>query len=199
MRWKTVLVFVAAALLVLGGCGDDDASPPDTAPATSAPSGDATDDGVDDATDDGVDDAADPAPVVVPIDVDPCTLVTADEVAAAIGVDVADGAFEPPIACSFDVGPGAGVQLLVVVDDGEGRFIAPSRLFVEYLALVPDGEAEMIDGLGERAVYSSAFRGLAVDAGGGRFVAVVVNGGYAELAAPRDEFVAVARLVLPRL
>ena len=199
--WRSRAVGVVVLVALLGACGGDDGAPPTDAVTTAVPG--AEDGGVDDdaAVDDaGVDEATDDStPVVVPVDVDPCTLLTPDEVEAVTGLAVVAVTEETAIGCVFDLGPEAGVDVVVVVDDGEGRFIAPSFLFTEYLALVPAGEAEVISGVGERAVYSASFRGLAVDAGGGRYLAVAANGGYAELSEPRDEFIELARLAVARL
>jgi hypothetical protein len=64
--------------------------------------------------------------------------------------------------------------------------------------MVADGEAEFIDEVGEQALCCP-FRAIAVDAGGGRFIAVSVGGGYTELAEPRDVLVSLARAALGRL
>jgi len=85
---------------------------------------------------------------------------------------------------------------LVNVDDGEGRFGAPAALFDGYMA---EEGAEIIPDLGVAAVYVQGFRGLAVDAGGGRYIALGVNGGYGELAEPRDVLVELATAALGRL
>ncbi len=73
-------------------------------------------------------------------------------------------------------------------------------LFTNYMDLADDGTAELVADLGVAAVYSPSFRGLAVDAGDGRFVAVGLNGGYPEeLAEPRDALVALASAAIARL
>jgi hypothetical protein len=130
------------------------------------------------------------------VEVPPCDLVNVDEVAAAAGLSVAESRDEPPISCVFDFGEEAGVAIFVHVDDGEGRFGAPAALFDDYMA---EGSAEIIPDLGVAAVYVEGFRGLAVDAGGGRFIALGVNGGYGELAEPRDVLIALATAALGRL
>jgi hypothetical protein len=99
------------------------------------------------------------------------------------------------ITCVFDIGADSGVAVFVAIDDGLGRLAGPASLYAAY---VEEG-AEAISGLGESAVYSSGFRTIAVDAGGGRFFAVGVNGGYSELAEPRDVLIELAAAALVRL
>ncbi len=67
------------------------------------------------------------------------------------------------------------------------------------MAKVAEGSAETVPDLGVAAVYSQAFRGLAVDAGSGRFIGLGVNGGYGELAEPRDVLIELAAAALGRL
>ena len=138
-------------------------------------------------------------PDVVPVVVSPCSLVNEEEVAAAAGLTVSEIRDEPPISCVFEFGEEVGVAIFVNVDDGEGRFGAPAGLFDEYMAMVADGSAEIVSGLGVAAVYVQGFRGLAVDAGGGRFIGLGVNGGYAELSEPRDVLIDLAGAALGRL
>ena len=189
-------MLVVVALLGLVGCGDDDAGPIDSA-TTALPAEGGASDGSGDGRD-AADDPVVPAPTVVGIEADPCDLLGADEVASAVGVAVVATSSDRPTECGFDLGAEAGVQVVLVVDDGAGGLIAPSWLFDEYLALVADGEAEMVDGVGERAVYATPYRAIAVDVGGGRYLAVLVNGGYAELAEPRDALVELGRLAASR-
>ncbi len=176
------LIGLAAVLLaVLPACGGggstaETAAPPTTsAPTTDAPEGS-----------------------VVPITTAPCDLLTAEEVAGATGLTVEEVRDEPPIYCDFDLASEAGVYLQVIIEDGEGRLGGAANLLEEYLLLVEQGEAEMIAGVGEQAVCCP-FRTIAVDAGGGRFFAVGVSGGYGELAEPLEVLVSLARLVLGRL
>jgi ABC-type transport system substrate-binding protein len=136
---------------------------------------------------------------VTPITVDPCTLVTTEEVTAATGLAVTEVKNESPTTCIFDFGQEAGVAIFLSVDDGEGGFTAPSSLFENYTALVADGGAETIADLGAAAVFAQSYRGLAVDAGGGRFFALGVNGGYGQLAEPRDAFIGLAGIAAGRL
>ena len=135
----------------------------------------------------------------VSVAVSPCDLVTADEVTAAAGLTVAESGTESPISCVFDFGEEAAVAIFVNVDDGEGRFGAPASLFENYMAMVAEGSAELVPDLGAAAVYVQGFRGLAVDAGDGRFIAFGVNGGYGELAEPRDVLIELAVAALGRL
>ncbi len=175
------------ALIVLSACGDDGG------PATSSPlttSAAAT----------TVTTTPEPTTVaVVAVEVAPCDLLTADEVGAAAGLAVAEVVEEPPITCVFDLGTDAGVDVFVAVEDAQGRLGGPAALFDGYADLVETGEAEAISGLGEAALYAPGFRGLAVDAGGGRFIALGVNGGHQQLQDPRDVLVSLAGLALGRL
>jgi hypothetical protein len=136
---------------------------------------------------------------VVPVEAAPCSLVTVDEVAAAAGLTVVESREEPPISCVYDFGEEAGVAIFVNIDDGEGRFIAPASMFDNYMGMVAEGSAEIVPDLGVAAVYAQGYRGLAVDAGGGRFIALGVNGGYGELAEPRDVLIELAAAALGRL
>jgi hypothetical protein len=135
---------------------------------------------------------------VVAMDIAPCDLLTADEVAAATGLAVEEVRDEPPIDCVYDLGADAGVDVYVTIEDGQGRLAAPANLLEEYLLLVADGEAEVVTGVGEQAVCCP-FRAIAVDAGGGRFIAVSVGGLYTELAEPRDVLISLAETALGRL
>ncbi|MGB9357678.1 MAG: DUF3558 family protein [Acidimicrobiia bacterium] len=135
----------------------------------------------------------------VAVDAAPCSLVTADEVSAAAGLTVVESGEESPTSCVYDFGADTGVAIFVNVDDGEGGFFAPSTVFDNYMEIVAEGSAETVPNLGAAAVYSQQYRGLAVDAGGGRFIALGVNGGYAELAEPRDALVELATLAMSRL
>jgi hypothetical protein len=93
------------------------------------------------------------------------------------------------------VGEDTGVAVFLSVEDGEGRTSGAASLFSAY----SDEDGEDVSGLGDAAVYSETFRTLAVDAGGGRFFAIGVNGGFSELAEPRDALVELATVVLGRL
>ena len=171
---------LSGAGLLLAACGGDAA--PDTTAATEAPAATTTTA------------AADVG--VVPMDVSPCALVTVEEVAAAAGLQVVESGADGPISCVFDFGEQTGVAIFLNIDDGEGRFGAPASVFESYMAT--EG-AESIPGLGEAAVYVQGFRGLAVDAGDGRYIGLGVNGGYGELAEPRDVLVELAAAALGRL
>lgn len=136
---------------------------------------------------------------VVAIEVPPCDLVTSEEVAAATGLNVGAGSDQPPISCVFLIGDDTGVDIYLNADDGEGRGIGPAAVFEAYKEMVAGGSGEAVTGLGEAAFYSQGFRTLVVDAGGGRFIAVGVNGGYQELDSPRDALVSIATTALGRL
>ena len=136
---------------------------------------------------------------IVPIVVNPCNLVEMDEVAVSAGLAVAETSNDSPITCVYNFGEDAGVSIFLNIEDGEGRFGAPASLFENYMDLVPDGSAEVISDLGEAAVYAQGFRGLAVDAGGGQFIGLGVNGGYGNLAEPRDVLIELAAIALERL
>lgn len=136
---------------------------------------------------------------IVAVEVPPCDLLTPDEVFSATGLDVEEVREDPPITCIFDPGAEAGVQVFVTVDDGQGRPGGPAAVFEAYTALIEDGEAEAIADLGEGAVYAPGFRGLAVDAGGGRFIGLGINGGYQQLQDPRDVLIRLAAAALERL
>lgn len=184
------IAFVAAGIAVVvaacGGQASDQESVTTNAPATTAPATTA------------------PAPAtaegeVVPVDADPCDLMEIEEVATAAGLSVDEARNESSISCVFDFGEEAGVAIFVNVEDGAGRLSGPASLFDNYMATVADGSAEVIPDLGAAAVYSQDFRGLAIDAGGGRFIALGVSGGYGELAEPRDVLIELAAIALDRL
>jgi len=137
--------------------------------------------------------------VGVAVEVSPCDLLTPDEVSLATGLNVEEVSEDSPITCVFDLGVEAGVDVFVAVDDGQGRPSGPAAVFEGYTALIEDGEAEAVAGLGEGAVYAPGFRGLAVDAGGGRFIGLGINGGYQQLQDPRDVLISLAAAALERL
>jgi len=136
---------------------------------------------------------------VVGIEVPPCGLISAVEVAAATGLDVEEVIEESPTTCVFDLGVEAGVDVFITVDDGRGSLTGPAALFEGYADLIEAGEAEAIDGLGADAVYAPGFRGIAVDAGGGRFIGLGINGSYQQLQDPRRALVSLAAAALARL
>jgi hypothetical protein len=180
-------------MMLLAACGGNDDAATTAGANTQAESTTTT------AVESGSTSSATTGADVVPIAAAPCDLLTADEVEEATGLPVVEVIDEPPITCLFDLGADAGVDLFVVVEDGEGRLRGPAAVFAAYAELVADGEAEPIDGLGAAALYAPGFRGLEVDAGGGRFVGIGINGGFTELADPRDELITLARLMLSRL
>ena len=69
----------------------------------------------------------------------------------------------------------------------------------DYSSRLGDEHTAAIDGLADGAVYDSGFRGLAVDAGDGRYFVVAVGGGFGALDQPRDPLVELAHAVLGRL
>lgn len=182
IRWWAM---VSVLVLTVAACsaGDDAAGPPTTAgngpEVTPAATAEITD--------------------AVAVRVAPCDLLTAADVEAATGFTVVDVIDDPPLACLFDLGEDAGVDVFVTADDGEGRIVGPAAVFESYAELVAAGDAEAIDGLGETAYFSQEFRGLVVHAGGGRYVGVGVNGGFTELAEPGDVLIALAEVALDRL
>lgn len=195
---------VCALLMLSAGCGGDDTtadSPPVRVAdgASDLATGTASDSSLEATAGETTTPEVEASSVVV-VDVAPCDLVTADEIAAAIGlavVAVDDDPVLPPNGCVFDLGVSATV--FVSVDDGQGRMTGPASLFDGYMADVGES-AELISELGAAAVYSSQFRTLAVDAGAGRYFAVGLSGGYpGELAEPHDALVALATAAMARL
>ncbi len=183
---RSALALGAALALALAACGGG-GTPAPAAP-TSAPADGATE--APSSTDSGS---------VVAVDTAPCDLLTAEEVEAATGLSVAEVRDEPPISCVFDLGAEAGVSVFVSVEDGEGRAMGPAAVFDAYGALVDTGEAENVGGVGSAAIFAPGFRGLVVDAGQGRFIALGVNGGFNELDAPLDALATLARAAVDRL
>ena len=130
---------------------------------------------------------------------DPCELLTAAEVDDATSLTVLEVRNEPPNACVYDFGPDVAVAIFVSIDDGQGRSTTPADVFQNYGLLIETGDAEAITGLGVEAVYASGFRGIAVDVGDGTFLALGVNGGYTELAEPREALIALAEIAVQNL
>ena len=130
---------------------------------------------------------------------EPCDLLTTAEVEEATGLAVLEVREEPPISCVYDMGPDASVAIFVSIDDGQGRATAPASVFESYMALIENGEAEAVADLGTEAVYAPSYRGMAIDAGDAVFIAVGVNGGYTELAEPRDALIDLARSAVEEL
>ena len=127
-----------------------------------------------------------------------CALLSAAEVAAATGLDVVEVVEESPTFCVFDLGAEAGVDVFLTMGRKGGSGSA-ALAFEEYTKLIETGRAEAIAGLGEGAVYAAGFRGLALDAGGGRLVLLGINGGYRHLQDPRDALIELATAALERL
>lgn len=183
----TRAVVFCCALLLLASCGGDDAD--EAAPTSSAAAPDETTVTLGEA----------PSGEVVAITAEPCSLLTAEEVAAATGLAVTDAIPDSSTTCVFDLGAEAGVDIFITVDDGAGRMTSPSAVYADYAARVGDGSAVAIDGVGAGAFYDSGFRAIAVDAGGGRFFVVGVNGGYQALEQPRDALISLAENAVVRL
>jgi len=187
---------VCGVLVLLAGCGGDD-STPNASPAASSTVGAGS------TTGSTVVDSTTIAPdvgSVASIEMAPCELVTSPEVAAATGLTVVavdNDPVLPPNGCVFDVGVTA--EVFVSIDDGQGRVTGAASMFEGYTAEI-GSSAEPIPELGASAVYSSAFRTLAVEAGEGRFFAVGLSGGYPEeLSEPLDALVALATAAIGRL
>jgi len=183
-RWS-----LCCAMLLLASCGGD--SGEDAATTTNAQNSAPTT--IADPT------TLDSSPAAVAIDVSPCSLVTADEVAEATGLAVVDSTPQPPITCVFDLGVDSGVDVFVAVDDGQGRLSGPASLFADYSARISDGSAEAITDIGEAAVFDAGFRTIAIEAGDGRYFAVGVNGRFQALQDPRDALIELAAAAIDRL
>lgn len=175
-----IALAVACCVVVLAACSADDPAPSTTAAAQPASTTEAE-------------------PEIVAITAAPCSLADAAGVADATGLAIEPGRDDGPITCRFDLTETPGVHVAVIIEDGERRLGGAAAIFDGYLALVPEGGAEEIPGLGAAALYAPGFRGLAVDADGGRFFAVAIGGGYQALAEPREALIAVARDVLSGL
>lgn len=183
------LTWMVLLMVVLAGCGGGGTAVTDTAPESTAASSTAASETTTTTVEAGG---------IVPLEVPPCDLLTAEEVEAATGLLVEEVRDEPPISCVFDLASEAGEYIEVIIEDGQGRFGGAANLLSEYLLLVEDGEAEVVGDVGEQAVCCP-FRAIAVDAGGGRFFAVAVGGGYGALAEPLEVLVTLAGSVLGRL
>ncbi|MCJ7725836.1 MAG: DUF3558 domain-containing protein [Acidimicrobiia bacterium] len=170
---------LAAAALLLAACGADSGGTTTAVPAVATT-------------------VAIPDPGITPIEIAPCELLTAEEVADATGYPVTGVRDEPPISCVFDLDTGGNVFVFVSIEDGMGRFSGAANLFEQYTLLIGDGETEAVDDLGEGAVCCP-FRTMAVDAGGGRFVAVGVSGSFDALAEPLEALNTLAEAILARL
>lgn len=196
-------VVICGLLVLAGGCGGDDATsdPPSTSdpPETSDPPAETVVDT--EPAPAASNDSDNDSDTVVAIELAACELVTSDDVAAATGMTIVTAGADPalgPNGCVFDVGLSADV--FVSIDDGQGRMTSPASMFGFYMEDISDGAAELVPELEQPAVYSPGFRGLAVDAGDGRFFAVGLSGAYPdELAEPREILMALAAAALERL
>ena len=187
---RLLSVVLGGALLFISACSDSS----DTSISTTTISTDSP-------TAVSVDTSPNSAPTsTVAIDgTEPCDLLTATEVEAATGLTVLEVREEPPIYCVFDFDADPGVAVFVSIDDGQARAAAPANVFESYAEMMDNGEAEAITGLGAGAVYAPSYRALAVDVGDGVFIAVGINGGYTELAEPRDALIVLAQAAVDRL
>jgi hypothetical protein len=196
-----VACLLGTALLLFSACSDSDdastttdasisseASTPASVGTTSPPTATST------ATA-----TSSPASTLAIDGIEPCGLLTTAEVEEATGLAVLDVREELPISCVYDMGPDAGVAIFVSIDDGQGRATAPTSVFESYTALIENGEAEAIADLGSDSVYAPSYRGLAIDAGDAVFIVVGVNGGYIQLAEPRDALIDLARAAVDQL
>lgn len=170
--------------MVLVGCGGDDA------PASGTTAG---------TTPTAIGTPTAGADAVVAMKVAPCTLITAAEVEAATGIRVQETRDTPPVSCVFDLGKEAGVAVFVAIEDGQGRMVGAHAVFKAMKDAVATGDAEPVAGLGQAAFYAPRVRGVAVDAGQGRFITVGVNGGFNSLQDPRKALIALAEAALRRL
>jgi hypothetical protein len=74
-----------------------------------------------------------------------------------------------------------------------------AAIFDDYGERASSGGTEQIPGLGSSAYFDGGFQAVAVDAGGGRYFVVGVNGTFGGLSDPRDTLIALADLALARL
>lgn len=184
--WIAVTVLAVSC----GGSNDTEPSPePDVpvetggTPTTAEPSADQN--------------AAPSEPVA--IDLPACDALTTEQVEAATALSVVDTAEDGPATCVYDLGDDVGVDVFVSLEDGSGSFRSPSTVFAGYADELVGGGAERVSGVGADALYSPSLRAIAVDAGGGRYFVVGVNGGFTELEDPRDALVTLAGSVLEQL
>ncbi len=185
-RWTTMLCCVA----LLGACGSEGGDGATSTATDPSPSTAAVTTEGDGPGDDGV---------VVAIATNPCDLVTADEVAAATGLGVEAVVDQPPLGCVFDLGETAGVDIWVARDDGEGRLAGPASVYADYASRLDSPNTQVVDGVGEAAIFDRGYRALAVDAGGDRYLLVAVNGGYQELDEPLEALTTIARAAVERI
>lgn len=166
---------LAALLLVVMACGDDDggeeAGDGDNGPTATLDGGDGGDDSGDgDDGDDAGDDGDEPTDDAGTGDdddgsgdddggsgdngftgeVNPCDLLTVDEVSAALGQPVGEGGltdFDPFFECDWEGENFDSVNLSVYTDE---------RDLVEQYFEVGNEESEQIDGIGEKAYYDDS-------------------------------------------
>ena len=154
-----------------------------------------------DAFEEGLEEAADrssaAAGAAVAIDLSPCDLVTTAEIETVTGFAVEQVTDTPPIDCRFDLVADSDLYIVAASDDAEGRLGGPAAIFLRHEDEGSESPFEPVAQVGERALYAG--RGLAVDAGGGRYFFVGVGGQYLELADPRDQLITLAQAALARV
>jgi hypothetical protein len=200
------LLSIAVMVTVLTGCGgSDDAATPaaDTSPSDAATEAPATETSTSEMSSEASATGTTTGPTaggtVASTGVEPCNLLTADEVADATGFEVVDVTPMPPVTCVYDLGEDVPVDIFVAVEDGAGRMAGAASIFDDYGQRARSGDTERVPGLGSIAYFDGNFRAVAVDAGDGRYFVVGVNGGFGELAEPRDTLIALADLAVDRL
>ena len=154
-----------------------------------------------DAFEEGLEEAADrssaAAGAAVAIDLPPCDLVTTAEIETVTGFAVEQVTDTPPIDCRFDLVADSDLYIVTAIDDAEGRLGGPAAIFLRHEDEGSESPFEPVEQVGERALYAG--RGLAVDAGGGRYFFIGVGGQYLELADPRDQLITLAQAALARV
>ena len=153
------------------------------------------------AFEEGLEEAADrssaAAGAAVAIDLPPCDLVTTAEIETVTGFAVEQVTDTPPIDCRFDLVADSDLYIVTAIDDAEGRLGGPAAIFLRHEDEGSESPFEPVEQVGERALYAG--RGLAVDAGGGRYFFIGVGGQYLELADPRDQLTTLAQAALARV
>ena len=153
------------------------------------------------AFEEGLEEAADRSSAssgaAVAIDLPPCDLVTTAEIETVSGFAVEQVTDTPPIDCRFDLVADSDLYIVTAIDDAEGRLGGPAAIFLRHEDEGSESPFEPVEQVGERALYAG--RGLAVDAGGGRYFFIGVGGQYLELADPRDQLITLAQAALARV
>jgi hypothetical protein len=163
--WISLVVLPAGLLMA---CGGDDTSDADVANAQV----DDTQRDTADSTAGTDDDTGAPA-------VDPCGLLSEDEVSAAIGLAMEPGRQEDPlalsgVACAWDAAP------------GDGRTVEISLEVLDQMPVEIGGpSAEPVSGLGNEAVWDTP--GVLMVVTDGTFFQVWISHMYDQLNDPREE------------